>query len=197
MRYFSKNAHDLFALFVTRTFTLDINELAAHRFFHVDRYKLLTEGQEVKLDERGLSRFGTVYWDSIRSKPFEALNDSEQREYLLEAVRNEPKFSAYVSRMRGFYGTNSIEEAKRFLEKIEPRPAEKVPVFEVFATKFWTLDMNWLDYSTSPEQRMCYLREYWYAAISNHNPEAGERKPPLLEVLMELPVRVGKVVEWI
>lgn len=171
--------------------------MAEHRFFHVDRYKHLIEGQEVKPDERGLSRFGAVYWDAICSKPFESLNESEQREYLLETIRNEPEFGAYTSRMRSFFGANSIEEAKRFADKIEPRSTEKVPVFEVFASKFWTLDMNWLDYSTDPEQRIRYLREYWYAAISNHNPEVGERNSPHLEVLMELPVRVGKVVAWV
>lgn len=172
-------------------------QVAEHRFFHVDRYKLLVEGQEVRLDERGLSRFGAVYWDAISSKPFQSLNESEQREYLLETIRKEPRFGAYASRMRSFFGANTLEEAKRFAAKIEPKPTEVVPIFEVFASRFWTLDMNWLDYSTHPEQRLRYLREYWYAAISNHNPEEGERKPPYLEVVMELPVRVGKIVAWI
>jgi len=171
--------------------------MAVHRFFHVDRYKLLSEGQEVGSDERGLSKFGNEYWDAISSKPFDTLSSAEQREYLLEAIRRESKFNVYVSRMRAFFGANTLEDARRFLEKVEPKPAEKVPVFEVFASKFWTLDMNWLDYSTSPDQRIQYGRQYWYAAISNHSPEIGERKPPLLEVLMELPITVGKLVAWV
>lgn len=171
--------------------------MAAHRFFHVDRYRLLSEGQELQHDARGLSRFGAEYWDALCSKTFEDMNNSEQREYLLEAIRNEPKFGAYASRMRAFFGANTLDDAKRFAEKIEPRPAKCLPVFEVFATRFWTLDMNWLDYSADPEKRLQFLREYWYAGISNHNPEIGERRPPLLEVLMDLPITVGKVVTWV
>ncbi|MDO9014739.1 MAG: hypothetical protein Q7U84_08195 [Polynucleobacter sp.] len=168
-----------------------------HRFFHVDRHKQLQEGQEVALNERGLSHLGMVYWDAIQSKPFESMSDAEQREHLLEKIRQEPKFSAYTSRMHAFFGANTIEDAKRFADKIEPKPTEPVPIFEVFASVFWTLDMNWLDYATDHEQRLRNLREYWYAAISNHNPQVGSRRPPHLEVLMALPVTVGKIVDWV
>jgi len=72
-----------------------------------------------------------------------------------------------------------------------------VPVFEVFASKYWSLDMNWLDYMTGHDQRVNYLRDYWLASITNHNPETGMRRPPQIEVLMALPVKIGKVVEWI
>jgi len=174
-----------------------VNGLGVHRFFHIDRQKSLTEGQEITLDNRGLSRFGTVYWDAICTKGFDEMSHAEQREHLLENLRNEPRFSAYTSRMQAFFGVNTLDDARRFAEKIEPKPDYKVPVFEVFASTFWTLDMNWLDYSTDHETRVKYCREYWYAAISNHNPEVGERKPPHLEVIMALPVRIGKIVEWV
>ena len=170
--------------------------MGLHRFYHADRELKLTEGQTIELDSRGLSRFGSVYWDSIQTVPFEKMSDAEQREHLLESIKNEPTFAAYTSRMQAFFGANSIEESKRFVEKIVPRPDYKIPIFEVFSSSFWTLDMNWLDYTTDPGTRVRYLRDYWYGTISNHNPEVGERRPPLLEVLMQLPVTVGKIVDW-
>ncbi|MBK5512279.1 hypothetical protein [Pseudomonas sp. TH15] len=157
----------------------------------------LIEGQSIELDSRGLSRFGSAYWDAIQTVPFEKMSDAEQREYLLETIKKEPAFSAYTSRMQAFFGANSIDDSRRFVETIIPRPHHRIPVFEVFSSMFWTLDMNWLDYVTDHGTRAHNSREYWYAAISNHNPEVGERRPPLLEVLMQLPVQVGKIVAWI
>lgn len=167
-----------------------------HRFYHADRYLNLTEDQTIELDGNGLTRFGAVYWEAISTKPFELLSESEQREWLLERERRDPKFAAYPSRMQVFFGANTIDDARRFVEKSRDKPNYKVPIFEVFASTFWSLDMNWLDYVTDPETRGRYIREYWYAAISNHRPAEGERKPPLLEVLMKPPVRVGKIVDW-
>lgn len=163
----------------------------------MDRSGQLKEGQEVTLDGRGLSRFGACYWDAIQSKPFDAMTEAEQRESMLEAIKKEPMFQLYVSRMQAFFGANTIEEARRFAERIEPKPTAKVPIVEVFASKFWTLDMNWLDYAVDHAKRAKNLREYWYAAITNHNPETGKRNPPNLEVLMALPVTIGKVVDWV
>lgn len=171
--------------------------MGTHRFYHVDRHKQLTEGQVVRLDDRGLSSFGACYWDAVSTKPFGELTDAEQREFLLEQIRCEPKFSQYTSRMQAFFGANTILDARRFYEKVEPKQATPVPIYEVYASNYWSLDMNWLDYTTDHEKRVRYLREYWYAAISNHNPESGERRLPLLEVLMALPVTIGKVVEWV
>lgn len=171
--------------------------MGVHLFYHVDRARTLAEGQEIVLDSRGLSRFGAVYWDAINRKPVEEMSDAEQREYLLEQIKQEDKFSLYTSRMQAIFGANSIEEARRFALSIEPRPGQKVPIYEIYASKFWTLDMNWLDYSTDHENRLKHFREYWYAAISNHNPADGKRKQPALEVLIALPARVGQVVEWV
>lgn len=171
--------------------------MATHRFFHVDRSKQLAEGMVVQLNERKLSRFGSIYWDAITKKSFAEMTGSEQREYLLDRVKQDPRFNSYVSRLQAFFGSNTLEDAKRFYEKVEPKEPHPVPIYEVFASRYWSLDMNWLDYSASPEQMIDYFREYWYAAISNHNPDEGERRPPLIEVLMELPVTIGKVVEWV
>lgn len=167
-----------------------------HRFYHADRYLNLTEGQTIDLDSNGLTRFGAIYWHAISTKPFEQLNGAEQREWLLERERHDPKFAAYPSRMQSFFGANTMEDARRFVEKSIERPHAKVPIYEVYASTFWSLDMNWLDYSADLETRLGYIRNYWYASISNHCPAEGERRPPLLEVLMKPPVRVGKIVDW-
>lgn len=175
--------------------------MGLHRFYHLDREKLLTEGQVVALDEHGMSRFGSLYREAIFTKPFEQMSDAERRELMLENIRKEPKFSNYTtSRLQAFFGANSIEEIKRFAERIEPKAEGKVPVYEVFASEFWTLDMNWLDSAKNLEHVTNLehsLLQYWYGSITNHNPEVGERNPPNLEILMTLPVTIGRIVEWI
>lgn len=167
-----------------------------HRFYHADRYLNLVEGQIIELDSNGLSRFGAAYWEAISTRPFEQLSQAEEREWLLEREKQDPKFAFYPSRMQSFFAANTIDDARRFVEKSNDKPHDKVPIFEVFASEFWTLDMNWLDYATDLQTRLSYIRQYWYAAISNHSPAEGERRPPLLEVLMKPPVRVGKIVAW-
>lgn len=171
--------------------------MGTHRFYHVDRYQQLKEGLVIELDENGLSRFGASYWAAISTKSFQDMTDAEQREYLLEKIKKDEKFSLYTSRMQAFFGSNTIGDAKRFYEKVNPNQPNPVPIYEIYASNFWTLDMNWMDYSTDHNQRLNYLTKYWYSEITNHNPESGERRPPLLEVLMALPVTVGKIVEWI
>ena len=91
--------------------------MSEHRFFHVDRWKQLAEDQTIQLDERSLSRFGATYWDAIKNKPFMEMTDAEQREFLLEEIKQDQKFSLYTSRMQAFFGTNTLEEAKHFYEK--------------------------------------------------------------------------------
>ncbi len=171
--------------------------MGLHRFYHADRWQTLIEGQTVELDSRGLSRFGSVYWDAIHTKPFDNLNDAERREFFLEQTRSLPMFREQrPSRLQSMYGANSIDEVKRFVNTIIPRP-EKTPIFEVFASSFTTLDMNWLDYVSDTNTYIQNRRNYWYGEISNHNPEIGKRKLPMLEVLMQLPVKVGKIVAWV
>jgi len=171
--------------------------LGLHRFYHADRELKLTEGQTIELDSRGLSRFGSVYWDAIHTVPIEKMNEAEQREFLLEQTRSLPVFMEHrPSRLQSLFGAISIEDARRFVDTIVPK-AVRTPIFEVFASSFSTLDMNWLDYASDPEMYIQNRRSYWYGEISNHNPEIGDRKPPMLEVLMQLPVKVGKIIEWV
>lgn len=98
--------------------------------------------------------------------------------------------------MQSFFGSNSLEDAKRFYDHYNPKQEYPVPVYEVFASRFWSLDMNWLDFSNQAERRANYS-EYWQARISNHDPDSGNRRGPLLEVMMALPITVGRVVAWI
>jgi len=172
--------------------------MGLHKFYHVDRFKQLKEGDVLQLNERNLSRFGSIYWDAITTKLFNQMTDAEQREFLLEDIKQGSKYAAYISRMQAFFGSNSLEDAKRFYEAINPKQDHPVPVYEVFASKFWSLDMNWLDFSNpNLAERRADCVDYWHARISNHNPESGDRRGPLLEVMMALPVTVGKIATWL
>lgn len=167
-----------------------------HRFFHADRSRSLKEGQAILLNEKNLSYFGAVYWDAITTKDQKNMTSAELREYHLENVRQEPKFSNYTSRMQSMFAANSIDEAIWFANSVEPKPEYDIPIIEIYASKFWTLDMNWLDYDTSAEMQLNYYREYWHAAISNHCPPHGDRRPPRLEVLIALPAKAGSIVAY-
>lgn len=164
------------------------------RFFHADRSCALSPGQKIELDANGLSAVGRQYSTAIQTKSWEALTAAERREFLAERVKRDPKFAnAYVSRMQAFFGANSILEATAFANAIDPRPPGRIPIFEVFARSFWTMDSAWLDYD--PPQETNFV-QYWYGSISNSAPSSGDRRPPALEVLMALPVRIGEIVGW-
>jgi hypothetical protein len=163
----------------------------------MDRDKALSEGQELTLNGNGVSRFGFVYLDSLVEKPFEVLNEAEQREHLLDRMRID-HFPEHISRLQACFGAKTIEDIKRFAEKIEPKPTGKIPVFEVFVSDFNTLDMRWLDYTPDHELRLQNFRNYWGGAITNYyHIDSGQPLPPLMEVLMALPVKVGKIVDWV
>lgn len=164
------------------------------RFFHADRSQCLSPGQIIELDENGMSAVGRQYFQAIQTKPPEALTPGERREYFAERIKRHPKFAnSYISRMQAFFGANSILDAVAFANAITPRPLGPIPIFEVYARTFWSLDSTWLDYD--PHQDFNFV-QYWYGSISNSTPPTGDRRPPLLEVLMALPVRIGKIVAW-
>jgi len=171
--------------------------ISMHKFYHADRAHSLQEGQVITLDENELSRFGAEYWPAISSKDISEMNEAQLREFHLEEIRKESIFSTYTSRLQSIFGANSIEDAVWFAKSITPVPNLPIPIIEIYAQKFWSLDMNWLDFECSHEKSIRYYRKYWYAEISNHAPPQGERKPPKLEVLMALPVTVGKVVHYV
>lgn len=168
-----------------------------HKFYHADRYASLKENQLIELDERGLSRFGSEYWPIISQRDMSKMNEPQLREFLLEEIRKETQFSAYTSRLQSIFGANSLSEAIWFAQSIEPVPKHEIPIIEIYAEKFWSLDMKWLDYKCSHEQSIEYYRNYWWAQISNHCPSEGERMPPRLEVLIALPAKTGKIVHYV
>lgn len=164
------------------------------RLFHADRGNCLKPGQAIELGGDQLSTFGRHYWGSINTLPPTALNLAQTRELLAERVKRTPNFAnVYVSRMQAFFGANTVDEAVKFANAIEPRPSGRIPIFEVFAKQFWTLDSCWLDYAPLLE---AHVVQYWYGSLSNHQPTEGLRMAPKLEVVMALPVRVGEIVAW-
>ncbi len=164
-----------------------------HLFYHADRAASLKEFQEIMLDSNGLSYFGKAYWPIFISKNIEEMNSAQKREFYLEQIKNETRYSLYASRMQCIFGANSINEAIVFAESIVPRPENPIPIIEIFADRFWTLDTNWLDYDYH-DMQLHYYRNYWDAVISNHSPKIGQRRPPQLEVLIALPATTGKIV---
>jgi hypothetical protein len=167
------------------------------KFFHADRARSLVEGQVLDLNSQSLSAFGQIYWGAISQKPFEEMNPAEQREYILERVlRDNPQYRLYTSRLQSLFGANYPEEAIRFAEEITPRPDYKIPIYEIFSDRYWSLDMNWIDFDEPQDRMIQNAHEYWSGRITNHESINGNRKPPTIEVMMALPVKVGKIVAY-
>ncbi|NKC15640.1 MAG: hypothetical protein GKR94_26625 [Gammaproteobacteria bacterium] len=168
-----------------------------HKFYHADRNSSLLEGQNIRLDKNGLSKFGAEYWPMISQRNIDSMNETQLREFYLEEIRKEKIFANYASRLQSMFDANSIQEAIWFAELIIPVPKKPIPIIEIYADRFWSLDMNWLDYKCDQKQSIAYYRNYWYAEISNHSPEQGERKPPKIEVLIALPAKAGNIVHYV
>lgn len=167
----------------------------SHIFYHADRAASLKEGQIISLDENDLSYFGKAYWPTINTKSVEEMDPMQLREYYLEMIKREPIYFQYASRMQSIFAANTITEAIAFANSIVPKPSYPIPIIEIFADRFWSLDSNWLDYETrSVQQQIENYRNYWDGKISNHHPEEGKRKPPMLEVMIALPAITGKIV---
>lgn len=164
-----------------------------HTFYHADRAASLKEHQEIKLNSKGLSYFGNVYWSALNSKSIEQMNKAELREYYLERIKREDRLSLYTSKMQSIFAANTIEEAKVFANEITPRPNYPIPIIEIFADKFWSLDSSWLDYMIKDNSLNNYYN-YWEGKITNNNPSEGIRRPPRLEVMIALPATTGKFV---
>lgn len=162
-----------------------------HVFYHADRSASLREGQEIVLDKCNLSRFGSLYWPIFQTTPLEKMSREQQREFHLEQIKQQPRYHLYTSRLQSMFAANSIAEAVVFAMEIVPKPTHPIPIIEIFAEKFWTLDSNWLDYE-DPTTESYY--NYWDGRISNNCPQIGERRPPRLEVVIALPAMAGKVV---
>ncbi len=164
-----------------------------HVFYHADRDASLKEGQPITLDENNLSYFGKVYWPTFQTKPPGEMTRTQQREFYLEAIKSEFRYSNYASRLQSIFAANTVEEAIIFAKNITPLPNHPIPIFELFAERFWNLDSNWLDYE-GDEPREIHYRNYWDGIISNHVPVVGARRPPRLEVMIAFPAVPGKIV---
>jgi len=167
-----------------------------HVFYHADRASLLKENQEITLDENGLSYFGRAYWDILQTKKLEEMNIAQQREFHLENIKRESRYSLYSSRLQSIFAANTINEAIIFAKSIVPKPSYPIPIIEIFGNRFWNLDTNWLDYEGSLTNLNNY-RNYWNGLITNHLPVVGERRPPRLEVMIALPATTGKIVHLV
>lgn len=164
-----------------------------HVFYHADRAASLKENQPIELDENKLSYFGRVYWPIFQTKKVEEMTSVQKREYYLDKVKKEPRYTLYSSRLQSIFAANTIAEAIIFANSILPKPAHPIPIIEILADKFWILDSNWLDYENESKRIELY-RNYWDGLISNHAPIEGERRPPRLEVIIALPATTGKIV---
>lgn len=170
------------------------NRMDRFIFYHADRSASLKESQPLELDENGLSYFGRTYWPAFQTKTIEQLSDTQLREFYLEEIKKKPEYHLYASRLQSIFAANSIAEAIVFAESIVPRPDHPIPIIEIYAERFWTLDSNYLDYTSSHQQQINNYHNYWDGRVSNHRPSLGERRPPMLEVMIALPARTGKVV---
>ena len=161
-------------------------------FYHADRAKTLQQGQRLEVNERGLSQFGSVYWDRIHNMPIDQMDDAVLREHCLEMALHKVGFS--WSRHCSFFAAETIEEAIVFASAIDPRPETPVPIFEIKAMNASLHDMNWLDFDVSLDKRIANAECYWRMEATNHQPIAGPRRPPRWEVVIPLPAIVGAQV---
>ncbi len=168
-----------------------------HCFYHADRSRTLATGQSVELDENGHSKFGAFYWPSISTEMMENMSEPVLRETVLERIRREvPAFAqGRPSRLSALFAALTVEDAIWHAHNVLPPAEHEVPIFEIWTRDFVTLDLNWLDFQQpTRERREDNYRRYWWGEITNHNPLQGPRRPPRLEVLVNLPVTVGALV---
>ncbi|MDQ0124683.1 hypothetical protein J2W17_003637 [Pseudomonas lini] len=163
-----------------------------YKFFHADRKSSLTPAQELVVDERGLSAFGTVYWSLIQTEPPPDADPALIREYCAEKALGMVGFC--WSRHCSLFAAETIEQAIEFAHAVTPAPNQPIPIFEIFAERASRHDMNWLDYGVGVDARIEYACAYWRMEESNHKPAEGPRKLPQWEILIPLPARVGAQV---
>lgn len=89
-----------------------------HVFYHADRSASLKEYQEIGLDENKLSYFGRVYWPIFQTKKVEEMNAVQKREYYLDKVKKEPRYTLHSSRLQSLFAANTIAEAIIFANSI-------------------------------------------------------------------------------
>lgn len=160
-------------------------------FYHADRELLLQEGMRLDLTPRGLSKFGEVYWDVIHQTHPEQMGrtSAELREFCAEVALQESGFADRFSRHCSFFGVQSIKESLAYARTILPPPDHLIPIFEVQAENYLILDSTWLDFDCPLDRRLEYSRWYW-----TRFPTSSPFRPPRWEVVMCLPVTIGRQV---
>ncbi|MCP6691341.1 MULTISPECIES: hypothetical protein [Pseudomonas] len=163
-----------------------------YTFFHADRNASLKPGQELDVDHRGLSIFGSVYWSQIQVVPPPGSDSAVIREYCAEKALDIVGFP--WSRHCSIFAAETVEQAIDFARSIKPVPDNPIPIYEIVASRASRHDVTWLDFEASLEARIEYACAYWRMQESNHQPEEGPRKLPQWEILIPLPARVGAQV---
>ena len=166
-----------------------------YTLYHADRTNRLSPGMEIKANEQGLSVFGVHYLSALHSNDISKVSDpTVQREALTENIRQQ-LFERQPSRFECMFGANTIDDACYFGRSIVPLPPHPIKIYEIYCDSFSVHDMNWLDYTPDNfDVQVEYIKKYWWAEISQHRPEKGERMIPRLEALIRLPATVGNVV---
>lgn len=162
-------------------------------FYHADRFGTLSPGMALSVDDKGLSRFGTEYWNRMHSTPVEAMDGNLFREFCAEQACRQLNFP--WSRHACMFAAETIEQAIEFANVIEPRPVRPITIYEIQPKGSVSRhDMTWLTYDVGPEQLLQYCHSYWRGEETNHQPAYGERTPPRWEVLIPMPASVGRAV---
>ncbi|EAA7385713.1 DUF2441 domain-containing protein [Salmonella enterica subsp. houtenae] len=166
------------------------------KFFHADRAGTLSENSVIELNEDGLSYFGTNY-SQYFGTPLHEHPANALREALLEIIREKSKLFAEEcpSRYKCLFGALNVADAVQFARTIEPVPETDVRIFEVFANSYFIGDVNFIDAEPKNIERKAeYLKNYWLTKIYQGCYVSSPPRPPRLEVLLPLPVRVGEIV---
>ena len=169
-------------------------------FYTVDRNNSLHEGKIIELNirddlspatlknhaytlfPRGLSAHGENYFIKATSR---ANNDSVAIELFFEYVR-QAHFQNVISRFQCLFACDSIEEAKKFKSKYGN---ESSRIFEVQSVNnHFKANMRILDNNQSSLFYSYLAHQYW-SGFKSDLPEL------IWEVLLELPVTIGKQIE--
>jgi hypothetical protein len=156
----------------------------------------LSPGQVIELDPNGFSRFGNVYAGPLAQMPREALSREQRRERDLEVIR-QWRFPHRRSRLHSVFAAPTLEEAERHAFRMNNAKDSEARIFEVFAdSNNDPLDVMWLDIvGLDDAQMQRRYAQYWTGMKSSDIFfGATSPRPPLLEVLLPLPLRLGEVV---
>ena len=143
----------------------------------------------------GLSVFGVNYvrqWLDADGQLTPAL----VREMDLELIR-QAAFGHRSSRLRSMFCARSIDDALHHVRRNTSNNRHAVVrVFEVYAREFHELDSMWLDL-VGPGVNRAFMQarysRYWSGDMSSDQ-ISGIVRPPLIEVLTPLPIRIGGLV---